>query len=197
MKLVAFAERDEFIAGLGPERLEALLDVLGHLGRGQDAAGEAGRHVKRAIDEIAEVVGELAVVADEELLAREVAVLADVHLADQEIAECIGPEFGDKVERIERIARALGHLGAALQPPAVDDESLGQREAGRVQHNRPVDGMRRHEDVLADDVVRLAPDLRAVRHGRVVIDERIEPHVGDVARVERQRDAPLEALLRP
>jgi hypothetical protein len=47
------------------------------------------------------------------LLAGELAVLADIHLADEEIAECIGAESVDEVQRVQRVAGALGHLGAA------------------------------------------------------------------------------------
>ena len=58
------------------------------------------------------------------------------------------------------------------------------------------------EDVLSDQMVGGGPpclELRVVRQitdGGDIVDERVEPDVGDIVRVERQFDAPRKARLR-
>jgi hypothetical protein len=66
------------------------------------------------------------------------------------------------------------------------------------QHRGPVDGVRR-QDVFADqmDVRRPEsqtgrPAVRKILERRDVIDERVEPDIGDVLLVEGQFDAPRE-----
>ena len=100
---------------------------------GSRPRGRPPRHVEDAVDQVAEVVRELAVVAGQEELPREVAILADVHLADEEESQGVCPELRHEVHRVEGIAGALGHLRAARQPPAVDEEALRQLDAGRVE----------------------------------------------------------------
>ena len=75
---------------------------------------------------------------------------------------------------------------------------LGQLDAGRHQHRRPEDGVEL-EDVLAHHVERRRPEalrqvLAVAREGerRVVVEQRVEPDVEDVARVPRDLDAPVE-----
>jgi hypothetical protein len=79
------------------------------------------------------------------------------------------------------------------------------REAEGVEHDGPVNAVRGHEDILADDVGVGGPEVLETRQavaaiGKVtgkgdVVDERVKPDVGDVAGIEGQLDAPGEPLL--
>ena len=73
-----------------------------------------------------------------------------------------------------------------------------QRDAGRHQEGRPIDGMEA-DDVLADDMhIRrpVALELRRLLIGEAdageVIGQRVDPHIHNVLRVARHRDAPIE-----
>ena len=59
------------------------------------------------MQQVAEIVREVAVDALDQGIAREVAVLAEVDLAQQEVADGIGAEFVDKTIRIDDIALGL------------------------------------------------------------------------------------------
>ena len=68
--------------------------------------------------------------------------------------------------------------------------------AGGLQHGRPINPVR-FQNVLGHDVLGVGPEfLEAVTvreiQGRHIIEKRVEPDVGDIVRVERKRDAPLE-----
>ena len=92
----------------------------------------------------------------------------------------------------------LRHLLVVDEQPAADGVAPGQVDAGRHQHRRPVDAVEA-DDVLADDVHVDRPpafELRLVggeADGAEVVGERVEPHVGDVLGVPRERHAPLDA----
>ena len=94
----------------------------------------------------------------------------------------------------------LGHLvlGARLvlhQQEAVDEDLARELDVRRHQHRGPEDRVEL-EDVLADDVERRPERVRQVLalaregQGRVVVQERVEPDVEDVALVPRHLDAP-------
>ncbi len=102
-----------------------------------------------------------------------------------------------QLERMDPGRVRLGHLLAADRQEPVCPDLGGRLDAGRHQHRGPVDRVL-PEDVLADhvDVRRPAPReghlVRAVAGGREVVREGIEPDVGDVVGVPRQRDPPVE-----
>ena len=82
------------------------------------------------------------------------------------------------------------------------EDVLRERNVEGHEHGRPVHAMR-GENVLADEVVSGWPNRRAVGislveggGGTHVVEERVEPNVGHVVGVERQRNAPAEASLR-
>ena len=60
------------------------------------AAAVLGDHRQRALREIAEVVGEIGVDALDDRLVRIVAVLAERHLAQEEIAQLVDAVVGDR-----------------------------------------------------------------------------------------------------
>ena len=82
------------------------------------------------------------------------------------------------------------------------------RETKGVQHDGPIDGVRRNKDVLANDVRIRRPQLLEFRQPGVarlvsevsgkadVIRQRIKPDIVHKALIEGQRNAPAQALLR-
>ena len=59
-------------------------------------------------------------------------------------------------------------IRAVLLPPAVDENLFRQRQAHRLEHDRPIDRVKFH-DVLADDVdVRRPESERRVRCAMLV-----------------------------
>ena len=77
------------------------------------------------------------------------------------------------------------------------EDALRRRLPGGHEHGRPVDGVEA-EDVLPHQVVVDRPPPReplpvgAVAHGGAVVDQGVEPDVGDVLRVPGDRDAPAD-----
>ena len=74
-------------------------------------------------------------------------------------------------------------------------------DARRLEHGRPVDGVGL-ENVFADQVLGAAPVVAPVRimivaDGREIIEQRVEPNVGDKVAVEGNLDAPFEPTSRP
>ena len=149
-------------------------------------------------DEVAEVVGQVGVVAADEPLVGEVAVLSVGGVGEDVVAEAVDADGVDEVERLDDVARRLAHLLPLAQQPPADGPSLRRLDAGRQQHRRPVHAVLA-DDVLADQVVVDRPPLlEALRIGAEadrgeVVGQRVEPHVRHVARVPRQRDAPRQA----
>ena len=89
-------------------------------------------------------------------------------------------------------------LWVLLSQLAVDDEVLVQGEAGRFEHGGPKHPVG-FDDVLADEVVGRRPVTIHQILGfqrRVVVDERVEPDVGDVLLVPGQGDSPGHAAAR-
>ena len=113
------------------------------------------------------------------------------------VAEPVDTEVLDEVGRCDLVEPRLAHLLAADHQPTVSEDTLRRRLPGSHQHGRPVDGVEA-EDVLPDQVVVDRPPalealpVGAVAHGRAVVDEGVEPHVGDVGRVPGDRHPPAD-----
>ena len=179
--------------------------------RGHHAIAIAFEHGERTVDEIAQTVGQLGLIARGESGVGPVAVGSDVQLAHDEETKGIDAPFLNHGEGIDDVAGALADLGAVLLPPAVDEQLFGQRQSRRLEHDGPIDGVE-FEDVFADDVEVGGPEGElgdwsremgvgeSVAHRSVavgsrdadVIHQRVEPHVSDEARIEGQGDAPVE-----
>ena len=196
MELKTFTVGDELIASFRPQFLQRAFQVFGNFRGGEHPSGKTGRHVERAVDEIPQIICELAIIAHDKLFAGEVAILTDVHLAHQEVAKGVRAEFRDQIQRVERIARAFRHFGAALHPPTMRNNSARQRQLRRMQHNGPVNCMRRNENIFADDMPGCWPLARMISDRRIVIKQRIKPHISDIIGIKRERDTPLESLAR-
>ncbi len=185
-----------FHHGIGTQRCVDLLEVKAVV-VGHDAAAVGVDHLERAVDQVAELVAQLRVVARLEALVGELGVLAQDHLAQQVVAQRVGAEFLDIGRGVdERAGVGLADL-ARLQPPAVDEQVARQFEVQGHEHDGPVDAVGGDEDVLADDLHVGRPAARALGIGEgIVVGQRVEPDVGDVVFVEGQRDAPGQPLAR-
>ena len=117
------------------------------------------RHVQRAVEQIAERIRQVGIVALDESLLAEIRVVAGGDVAHQIIAQRFGAVFVGEHIGIDDVADALAHLRAADVPPAVDEQlrHFFVGKAQRLQHDRPVDAVRGNEDVFADDVQRRPP----------------------------------------
>ena len=83
---------------------------------------------------------------------------------------------------------------------AAHNQAVVEGAAGGLEHGGPEHRVRL-ENVLADQVPGAGPEAAVqvavrVAQGGGVVDERVEPHVGHVAFVPRQRDAPRHAPAR-
>ena len=155
------------------------------------------RHVEHAVGEVAEVVGEVGVVARHHRLVAEVAVGTEALVGEEVVAEAVDAELLDQVGGRDLVEARLAHLLATDEEVAVREHGLRRRLARGQQHRGPVHRVLA-EDVLADEVVVRGPvaveplAVVGIADGGAVVDERVEPHVGDVALVPRQRDAPRD-----
>ncbi len=132
---------------------------------GRPAAEGAAREGHQPAHGVAEVVRQVAVVAVDERLVREVGVLAEDHLAQQEVAHAVAAEAVDQLVGAHDVAGRFRHLAAVALPPAVRPDRGRQRQAGRHQEGRPVDGVEA-QDVLPHQVqpdVPMLPELLVER----------------------------------
>ena len=126
-----------------PRRGGGLEDLGGH--RGQRAVGARGGADPAALlvddgghpgDEVAEVVGEVAVVALDHPLVAEVAVGPERGVAQQVVAHAVDAEVLDEARRgdvgeLGLAGLGLGQLLATQQQPAVDVDAVRRLDARR------------------------------------------------------------------
>src|SRR5690625_2980448 len=166
---------------------------------GDLAVAVAAQHAQGAVQQVAQVVGEVAVDALGQRQLTEGRVEPEGHVAHQEVAEGVDAVLVLQLERANDVALALAHLPLVGEPVAVHVQVPVDGQARRFQHGGPEHPVRL-EDVLGDEVLHARPValLEALRHqGRPVVDERVEPHVGDVVLVPGQGDAPGHPRARP
>ena len=152
-----------------------------------------------AVQQVAEPIAKLAVVAREQVLVAEVAVGAERDIAHQVIAKRVFADGLHERDRRQEVARRLAHLLAIHGHPAVREHGRWKRQSRAHQEDGPVDRVKAH-DLFADEVHRLTvrrPVLReevALRTTKRthVVRERIEPDVHHVLRRTRNGDAPAE-----
>src|SRR5579883_1414609 len=101
-----------------------------------------------AAGEIAEAVGEVAVIAGDERVVAEVAVLAEDDFAQQEIAQRVHAKHVDDGSRQDDVALGLAHFGGVHQEPAVRPNLLGNGQHGSHEERGPIDGVET-DDVLS------------------------------------------------
>ena len=119
----------------------------------------------------------------------------------EEIPHRIDSVEVDQAVGFDHILKGLGHLLAVDRPPAMGKDRLGRGQADPFKHGRPVDRMG-GKDILADEMNRLRPEIgegasfRAVTDGADIIDQCIEPDIGDIVGIKGNLNAPGKPLLR-
>ena len=162
---------------------------------------ELADHVQRAVQEVAKVIRKVGVDARNESVAREIAILSEVDLAQQEVADGVSAELVNELHGIDDVALRLRHLVAVYDQPAVAVDHLRQRQIERHEDARPDDRMEAH-DLLADEVDVGRPILLKFlgivqeTDRRQVIRQGVEPDVDDMIGCDRHRDAPVERRAR-
>ena len=165
------------------------------------AAAVAGQHRGGAAREVADAVGQIRVVAGDERFVGEIAVLAEDDLPQQVVAQPVHADDLLDGQGADDVALGLGHLVAVENEPAMRPDLLGQGQAGCHEEGGPVHGMEA-EDLLADEmhvdrpqalVVAPLPLRLAEAYRAHVGRQRVEPHVEDMFRIVRERDAPTQA----
>ena len=160
------------------------------------------RERDRAVDEVADAVGELVGPRGQQLVA-DVGVADRRHVASEPPAQRVAAGARDDVERVDRRPERLRDLLPLDREVVVHEDRRRQRLAGGAQDRRPVDRVKAR-DALADDVhalVAAAPPAlvrvaaRAVVQRGDVVRERVEPDVDHLARVAGHRDAPAVRAL--
>ena len=159
-------------------------------------------HVDDAADEVAVAVGEVAVVALDQCVEGEVAVLAEGNFAQQEIAQGIGAEDFVHGFGTDDIAARLGHLALIEEQPAVGPYGARHSNAGGHEKGGPVDAMEA-ADFFADEVHVGGPEfgesrlvggiIGSVAEGGDVVGQSVEPDVDHLLFVAWHGDAPGEA----
>jgi hypothetical protein len=152
---------------------------------------------QRPLRQVAQAVRQFAVQPVDQGFAREVAVVAERHLPQQEVAQRVQAEFLDQRQGVDGVAEGFGHLLPLDGPPAVREYPPRRRDPRGLEEGRPVDRVEA-DDVLADEMHVRRPEpptlgglVRVAGRGDVV-RQRIQPHVHHVRRVARHRNAPSE-----
>ena len=189
--------------GLGPLP-DRLGDDLGgdggqwavRVGGRTDAAALLGDHGGHPGGQVAQVVGQVGVVADDHALVAEVAVGPEGLSAQKLVAKAVHAKVLDQFGRGDLVERRLRHLLAADQQVAVHVELPGRCLAGGHQHGGPVHAVE-PQDVLGQQMVDRRPPvlealaIRVVADGGHVVDQRVVPDVEHVTLGPRHGDAPL------
>ena len=182
------------------------LNKFGERGVGlfQHPRAVAFRHVEGSIQQVAEAVGEFGVVALFQPFVRKIRVAAGRDVAQEVVARGGAAVAVHEFGGIDNVAEALAHFGAGDVPPAVNEECghFLVSEAERVEHDEPVNAVRRSKDVFSDDM-HGGPagfEERQVRAGggivageADVVREGVEPNIGHKVAVEGKLDAPSQA----
>src|SRR4051794_4448148 len=173
-------------------------EVRGHLRLRHHAVAVAGDHAQRPAGEVAVLVGELGVVTSLEPVGRDRPVLPEADLAQEVVAEGVGPVQVHDLEGVDHVAERLRHLVLIQQQVAVDEHVPGYLEVGGHEQRGPDDRVEL-EDVLGDQVDVSGPELfgevlalaRVTERG-VVVEQRVDPDVDDLRLVPRHRHAPAD-----
>ena len=115
---------------------DGLVVVAERAGLRQHAAELLADHRQRALRQVAEIVGEVGIDAVDDRLVAVVAVLAERHLAQEEIAQLIDAIGVGQRERVDHVADRLRHLLAAVEQEAVREDAARHLDA-RPTSGRP------------------------------------------------------------
>ena len=106
-------------------------------------------HGHSAVEQVAQIVGQIGVNASNQRIAGEVAIAAQIDFTQQEVTNGVSAEFVDQGQRINNIALRFGHLVAIHNQPAVAVHLFRHLQAHSMQHNGPNNGVEAH-DFLAN-----------------------------------------------
>lgn len=156
-----------------------------------------------AVDHIAGTTGEVVVGAGDQPGDGEIGVAHPGHLAQQPPAHRVRAVPVGQGDRVHRRPGRLADLGPVDGEVVVDEDVGGQRQPGRQQHRRPVDGVE-PQHTLADEVhpavaarppATVGVPVAAVVQARDVVAQCVPPDVDHLAGVARHRDAPAPGAL--
>ena len=157
------------------------------------AAEVLGHHRQAALCQVADAVGQIGVGAFHNGFIAVAAVFAEGDFAAQEPAQAIDAEAVHHGGRIDDIAERFRHFLAAVEQEAVAEHGFRQRNAGRDQEGRPIDGVEAHH-ILAHNVqIRRPPFAVETARTGEIIGQRVEPDIHHMAFVSGHRNAPGEA----
>ena len=183
------------LAGHG---LQLGVDGLSTGGLVDGAAEVLLAHGDGTAQQVAEVVGKVAVDAVDEGFVGEHTIVAEGDLAEQEVADGVHAVAVAEDDGVNDVADGLGHLAAVHQQPAVAEDALGQRQIEGHQHGGPEDGVEaedflaHHVQVGRPELVVVAVLLVAIAQRGDIVAQRIDPDVHGVLGVEGDGDAPLD-----
>jgi hypothetical protein len=127
---------------------------------------------------------------------RGTAVLAERDRPQRPEADGVGAIDVDEVEWVDHVSERLRDLAIVQQEVAVDEELLRHLVARGQEQRRPVDAVKA-QDVLAQEVVDVRPELVAqvlafarVCESAQVVDEGVYPDIGHLPLVPGDRYAP-------
>ena len=168
-------------------------------------------HRERAVYKVAQTIGQLSRITRTKAGIGPVPVGADVQFAQHVKAEGVHTPLVNDGDGVNDVAGALAQLLPILLPPTMNENLFGQGQPHGLKHHRPIDGVKL-QDVLADDVdicrpqrelivcscwlmVESAQDsgIRKCGGDADVVDQGVEPYVGDEIGIEWQGDAPVQA----
>src|SRR5712692_94054 len=109
----------------------------------------ATNHADNAIEQVAELVGQVAIIGSVESLYGEITVFGRWYLSQQVVTQRICTVAFDQFDRVNRIAQRFSDLASIDGDVVMHEDGGGQRHVGREQHGWPVDGVEA-ENALAD-----------------------------------------------
>ena len=103
-------------------------------GLGNFAAEIALDHAWRAAGEIAQAVGKVAVVAGDQRVVAEIAVLPEHNFAQQVVAQRLDAQHVDDRARPHHVALGLAHFLAVEKQPAVRPDCFGSGKSAAIRN---------------------------------------------------------------
>src|SRR5690242_6601780 len=153
----------------------------------------------RTAGKIAEAVREVAVIARDQRVVAEIAVLAEYHFAQQKITQRVHAQHVGNRPRQDDVALGLAHFSRVHEEPAVGPHLLRHRLHGGHQKRGPINSVEAN-DVFADEMQIRRPHAAAFKlrpadraeTGR----ERVEPNIKDMWLFAGNGDAPANRRAR-
>ena len=126
----------------------------------------------------------------------EVSVGEGRKLGKEIVTERVDAVFVDDLEWIDNIAKSFAHFLAVDGEVAVNKDGFGERELGRKEEGRPVDGVKA-ENAFTDNMEVGGPPLAvflivpAEANARLIDVKGVEPDIDYLGGIVGDRDAPV------